>query len=186
MSLKEQQNLLARLYTDNEFREAFLSSPETVGAANGLSEAEIEDLAGVMPEELNFFAASLFWKRLREVEKFLPLTKKTLGEDFTAYFREFSQNFNPQTVKKHFEDAFEFGLFIAKQNKSEFARTIAKFECAKLEFFGLEKRIVICRMDFDLRPCLNSGQFPPFEIPAKKKRIAVWIRAGKRIRHFFI
>src|SRR6185369_7897216 len=104
MSLQEQQNLLAKLYTDAEFRRAFLSMPEKIGIENELNKIEIKEIAGIMPEELDFFADSLFWKRLREVEKFLPLTRKVLGEDFINYFRRFSQNFNPQTVKKHIED----------------------------------------------------------------------------------
>jgi hypothetical protein len=151
-----------------------------------LSKAEIEDLAAVLPEELNFFADSLFWKRLRETEKFLPLTKRVLGEYFARYFREFSQNFNPRSVKKHFEDAFYFCRFLRGQEISEFAANVMKFEQAKLEFFGLEKRLVVCRLDFDVREFLSSGdaQLPAFY--EKRKKIAVWLRRGKRVRHFFI
>ena len=176
MSLLEQQNLLAKLYTDAEFRRAFLSQPEKIGAENFLDENEIAEIFAIMPEELEFFADSLFWKRVREVEKFLPLTRKVLGEDFTTRFREFSQSFNPQTVKKHFEDALEFCRFLRAQEVSGLAKSAAKFEQAKLEFFGIEKRLVVCRLDYDVR----------MEIPEKKKKIAVWLRIGKRIKHFYI
>ncbi len=174
MSLQHQQNLLAKLYTDAEFRRAFLSEPEKIGAENDLDEAEIREIAAIMPEELNLFANSLFWKRLREVEKFLPVTHKVLGADFTKNFREFSQTFNPQTVKKHFEDALEFCRFLRAQEVSDLAKSAAKFEESKLEFFGFEKRLVVCRLDYDVR----------MEIP--KKKIAVWLRIGKRIKHFYI
>src|SRR5215213_1679726 len=123
MSLEQQQNLLAKLYTDAEFRRAFLSQPAKIGAENDFSE-----IAAIMPEELDFFADSLFWKRLREAEKFLPLTRKILGEDFTDNFREFSQQFNPQTVKKHFEDALGFARFLRKGKISDLAKNAAKFE----------------------------------------------------------
>ena len=186
MSLQEQQNLLAKLYTDAEFRRAFLSEPAKIGAENGLNEGDIREIAGIMPDELNFFADSLFWKRLREVEKFLPLTGKVLGADFSKHFREFSRTFNPQTVKKHFEDALEFCRFLRKRDISEFAANAAKFEQSKLEFFGLEKRVVVCRLDFDIRDFTPSDPHRAVEIPAKKKKIAVWIRTGKRIRHYFI
>ena len=177
MGLEQQQNLLARLYTDADFRRAFLSEPEKVGAENDLTGAEIGELAAIMPEELNFFAESLFWKRLREVEKFLPLTRKVLAADFTALFREFSQTFNPQSVKKHFEDALEFCLFLhGARDVSDLARSAAKFERSKLEFFGHEKRLVVCRLDYDLR----------MEVPEKKKVTAVWLRFGRRIRHFYV
>jgi len=186
MSLKEQQNLLAKLYTDAEFRRAFLSKPEKIGAENLLDESEISEIGEIMPEELEFFAESLFWKRLREVEKFLPLTRKLSGDDFIEHFREFSQTFHPQSVKKHFEDAFEFCRFLQKRHISEFARSAAKFERAKLEFFGLGRSFVVCRLDFDFKNFALSDDKPQVEIPEKKKKIAVWLRIGKRVRHFFI
>jgi hypothetical protein len=184
MSLQNQQNLLAKLYTDAEFRRAFLSEPAKIGAENFLSETEIREIAGIMPEELNFFADSLFSKRLRQVEKFLPLTRKVLGEVFKSTFREFSQGFNPQTVKKHFEDAFEFCGYLQKQNISKPAINAVRFERAKLAFFGLERRIAVCRLDFDIRKPEFSDRAGEFAIPEKK--IAVWLRIGKRVRHFFI
>ncbi|HEY0459098.1 MAG TPA: hypothetical protein VGC97_08070 [Pyrinomonadaceae bacterium] len=186
MSLQKQQNLLARLYTDAEFRRAFLTQPAEIGAEFGLNKAEIDEIAAVLPEELEFFADSLFWKRLREAEKFLPLTKRVLEADFTRFFREFSQNFNPQTLKKHFEDALAFTRFLQKQEISKFALTAAKFEHAKLEFFGFEKRLTICRLDFDPREFAQSEEIGGRKIPARRKKIAVWLRIGKRIRHFFI
>ena len=186
MSLQKQQNLLAKLYTDAEFRRAFLSEPEKIGAENDLSKKEIAEIAGIMPEELNFFADSLFWKRLREVEKFLPLTRKVLAKDFSKYFREFSRIFNPQSVKKHFEDARHFCLYLRAQSLTDFAESAVKFEQSKLEFFGLEKRLVVCRLDYDIRKISESDPNEQFEIPEKKAQIVVWLRFGKRIRHFFI
>lgn len=186
MSLEQQQNLLAKLYTDADFRRAFLSSPAKIGAENDLSEAEIREIAEIMPEELNFFAESLFWKRLRETEKLLPLTKKVLGEDFANLFREFSAKFNPQSIKKHFEDAREFCRFLRRQKISELAKNVAKFEASKLEFFGAERRLTVCRLDYDVRNFITADPVQPIEIPAKKKKIAVWLRLGKRIKHFFI
>jgi hypothetical protein len=183
MSLREQQNLLAKLYTDAEFRRAFLSQPEKIGAENFLDETEIAEIAAIMPEELEFFAKSLFSKRLREVGKFLPFTKNVLGADFTKQFGEFSRKSNPQTVKKHFEEALGFCRFLQTRDISEWAKNAARFERAKLEFFGLEKRFVVCRLDFELRDFTVSDRT---KMPEKKKRTAVWIRIGKRVRHFFI
>lgn len=180
MSLENQQNLLAKLYTDAEFRRVFLSAPEKIGAENDLSRAEIEEIAKVMPEELEFFAESLFWKRLREVEKFLPLTRRALDEDFTVKFREFSQNYNPQTIKKHLEDALGFCRFLQTQNISEQAKNAAKFELTKHEFFAFEKRFAVCRLSFDVVKFQQTGVWE-----ARKKR-AIWTRIGKRFRHFFI
>ena len=186
MSLQKQQDFLARLFTDEDLRQNFLSEPAKIGAENGLSEKEIEDLKAILPEELRFFADSLFWKRLREVEKFLPLTKKLLSEDFTKCFRQFSQNFNPQTVKKHFEDAIGFCKFLRAQNISELAKNAAKFEKSKLEFFGGGKRLVFCKLDFDINKIpLGNIAIETLNLE-KKTQIAVWVKIGKKNKHFFI
>jgi hypothetical protein len=186
MSLQKQQDFLARLFTDEGLRQKFLSEPDKTGTENGLSESETADLKAVLPEELGVFADSLFWKRLREVEKFLPLTKKVLDEDFTKLFREFSQNFNPQTVKKHFEDALEFCNFLRKQNSSDLSRNAAKFEQSKLGFFGGEKRFVICKLDFDFSK-IRHGETAQTALNFERKlKIAIWLKIGKKNRHFFI
>ncbi len=187
MSLQQQQDFLARLFTDENLRQNFLSEPEKIGAENNLSESEIEDLKTVLPEQLNFFADSLYWKRLREVEKFLPLTRKVLGEDFAKLFREFSQNFNPQSVKKHLEDAFEFCKFLQKQSISEFAKNAAKYERAKLEFFGYGKRFVVCKLDFDVGKFSREDAKTQSGIQEKKrKNLTIWLKIGSTTKHFTI
>ncbi|HMS42371.1 MAG TPA: hypothetical protein PKE69_19210, partial [Pyrinomonadaceae bacterium] len=178
-------NFLARLYTNTELRRAFLSEPEKIGAENGLSKTEISEFAEVLPEELNFFAESLFWKRLREVEKFLPLTKDSIGNDFIKQFRGFSQTFNPQTVKKHLEDAIGFCKFLQKKDVSEFNKNIAKFEGKKLEFYGYGKRFAVCRLNYDLREILHRTTNLQNEFP-RRKTISIWFKIGKKIKHFSI
>jgi hypothetical protein len=169
MSLLETQNFLARIYTDENLRRGFLSEPEKVGRANNLSETEIAELTEVFPEELNSFAQSLFYKRLREVEKFLPLTRKSLGENFENYFRIFADLYLPSTVKKHLEDAVEFCGYLQKdKSTSDIEKNTAKFEQAKLEFYGFEKPLVIKIFDYDIK----TNQ--------KRKYLAVWLRIGSR------
>lgn len=170
MSLLNKQNFLARLYTDENFRRRFLFEPEKLGRKNDLNENEIAEIAGIIHAELNFFADSLFWKRLREAEKFLPETKKVLGKDFTSLFRKFSQNYDPQTVKKHLEDAVEFCDFLAQNSKlSEQAKSTAKFEQSKLKFFGFGKRFVFCR--------LNNNLF------SNQKSVSFWFRLKGKTYH---
>ena len=169
MSLLEAQNFLARIYTDENLRREFLSTPEKTGKANNLSEAEIAELAEVFPDELNSFADSLFYKRLREVEKFLPLTKRILEKDFEKQFRIFANSYLPSTVKKHLEDAVEFCSYLQKnKSTSDIVKNMAKFEQAKLEFYGFEKRLVIKIFDYDVK----TNQ--------KRKHLAAWLRIGKR------
>lgn len=184
MSLQKQQDFLARLFTDESLRRNFLKDAAKVGAENGLQNAEIEDLKAVLPEEIAFFAESLYWKRLREAEKFLPLTKNCLQDNFADLFREFSQNYNPQTVKKHLEDAIEFCKFLQNTGKESNAalKNIAKFEQTKLEFFGYGKKFAFCFLNFDVAKIAETLE----PQPKKKRRVAVWLKIGGRVRHFIV
>lgn len=184
MSLHEQQNLLARLYTNAQFRREFLSEPAKIGFENGLDENEIAEIVEILPEEINFFAESLYWKRLREVEKMLPLTKEILKENFARLFREFSQNYNPQTVKKHLEDAIKFGEFLIKSDVSAIGKNAAKFEKTKLEFFGYAKRFALCKLDFDFRTIDRKGEKEQVFELKKKTIIAIWLKIGSKTKHF--
>ncbi len=189
MSLRQQQDLLARLYTDAEFRRAFLSEPAKIGAENDLSETEIAEIAGIMPEELNYFADSLFRKRLHEAEKFLPLTQAVLQDDFTEFFREFAQNFNPQIVNKHFEDALGFCDFLQKKQSAQgLAKDAAKFERAKMVFSSRMKNLCIEKFDFDIREIQKSlaenRSISQAEFPGRKT-FAIWLRIGKITKLYF-
>lgn len=166
-------------------RQNFLSAPEKIGAENNLSDTEIEDLRTVLPEQINFFAESLFWKRLREVEKLLPLTKEFLKNNFVELFRKFSQNFNPQTVKKHLEDALEFCRFLQKGDISELPKNIAKFEQTKLEFFGCGKRFAFCKLTYDIKEISRQSTKVQSDFP-RKKTIAIWLKIGKKTKYFSI
>lgn len=185
MSLLEQQNFLARLYTEEDLRREFAREPEKIGREHRLNERELAELAELLPEELNFFAETLFWKRLREVEKLLPLTRRILGRDFAGHFRAFAAGYNPQSIKKHLEDAYEFGGFLLNRPISEAARETAKFELAKLKFFGFRKTLVVCRLKFSIGE-LSAGSPQTPVAGGRKLNFAVWIRVGKQIRHFVI
>ena len=169
MSLLDTQNFLARLYTDENLRREFLSAPQKVGRENDLSEREIAEIAGVFPDELNSFADSLFWKRLREAEKLLPLTRVQLNREFERHFREFSRHYNSQSIKKHLDDALRFCEYL-RSNKTvtAAAKNAAKYERAKLQFWALNRRVVVRLLDFD--PATGE----------RKRRLAVWLRIGKK------
>lgn len=166
---------MARIFTDESLRHSFWLNPEETGRENGLNENEISQLKEIIPADLNFFADSLFHKRLHEVEKLLPLTKKALGKDFSTLFRGFSNNFQPETVKKHLEDAIEFCKYL-QTHKVEpvYTKDTAKFEQAKHEFFSLQKRLSFCVLRHNV---LNSK---------KKLGLAIWCRTGNRVHHFIL
>ena len=184
MGLSEQQNFLAKLYTDNKFREKFIAEPFKFGKVNNLSDLEIAELKEILPDEIIAFADSLFYKRLREVEKLLPLTREVFGKKFESLFRAFIQDFNPQGIKKHLEDAIEFAKFLrTKELKFVWAKDIAKLEQSKLEFSRLNKKLIISKFDFDVRG-LHQRDVEMLRELEKRKTIAIWFRIGKFHKHF--
>lgn len=178
MSLLDVQNFLARIYTDEVLRRQFSSAPEKVGTENNLTEKEVAELIGILPDEINFFADSLRWKRLREVEKLLPLTKKVLAADFESHFREFANQFTPESIKKHLEDAIRFAAFLQEAEKN-WKRDVARFESAKLEFYAGGKRFVFKIFDYDVKEISRRVAELPLNFE-KRKTFAVWLRIGKR------
>jgi len=182
MSLLDVQNFLARLYTDERLRREFLSAPEKIGKINNLNEKEIIELAEILPAELNLFADSLRWKRLREVEKLLPLTKQALAEDFEIYFREFAGVFLPATVKKHLEDAIHFAEFLQGKEKN-WKKDLAKYERAKLEFNNSSKNFIFKVFDYNIKEIFRKGAKMQSEFK-RKKTFALWLRIGKLARQF--
>jgi hypothetical protein len=184
MSLQKQQDFLARLFTDECLRQNFLSEPKKIGLANGLSDTDITELQTVLPEQLTFFADSLYWKRLREVEKFLPMTKTVLGENFKILFREFSQIYNPTSVKKHLEDAIEFCKTLqTKKLELVYAKDIAKFEQGKLEFHGCGKPFVWKMFNYNIKEILRNPRKSNLN---KRITLTIWLKIGGKIKHFWV
>lgn len=167
MSLSEQQQLLAKLYTDPNFRAAFVSDPVREGSALGLTADEIRDISSVAEREISHFADSLVWKRLREVEKKLPQTVSAMGDEFEKEFFRYSPSFNPTGIKKHYEDSVAFCSYLkSSAHVSGSARKTAAAESAKLSFFAEARSIRVCR---------TGPRFYSF---------TVWLRFGSRVIHF--
>ncbi len=182
MSLLEVQNFLARVYTDENLRREFSSAPQQIGKENNLTEKEIVELIAILPNEVNFFADSLVWKRLREVEKLLPLTKKALAEDFEKYFCEFANQFAPVSIKKHLEDAVGYTKFLqTRELAPDWIKDFVKFEQTKLEFNGYGKLFVFKQFNFNIKEISLQPANPKKEFN-RKKTFAVWLRFGKQTR----
>ena len=184
MGLKQQQDLLARLYTDPAFAKSFFAEPVSSAAEFSLSKEEADSIAASAGDEIRVFADSLIAKRLREVEKLLPFSRKLLGEGFFDSFHLHAASFNPTSVKKHLEDAIEFSEFIKKDASTDrLAQDVIAFETAKLRHFANGRRLTVCSLRHDIRPILN-GQAA--ERAHRRRTIAVWLRIKEKQRFFFI
>lgn len=176
MSLLEQQNFLARIYTDPRVRDQFVSEPETVGLEYGLNPSEIDDLKTVAGDDIVFFSDSLIWKRLREVERLLPRTRKALGADFCSFFFKFAPAFNPQHTRKHYEDAVKFCDYVEAETIAVSVKNAARYEKAWLTFINERPLVTCCR--------LSRDRNPDTEIRTGRLGLVVWIGVAGRTFHF--
>lgn len=182
MGLLEQQNFLARIYTDETLRRSFIADPASCGGDNDLSENDIRDLQSIIAAEIESFAETLYFKRLHEVERMLFLTARELGPEFRKLFKIFSNDFIPNAVRKHLQDALEFAEFLRSEEEIQpWIKDLAKFERSRLEFHNCERRFVILHLKYDLRNRLTE---PMAREPVRRRTFAVWLRAGKRNFHF--
>lgn len=179
MSLQEQQNFLARLYTDPHIRARFFADPGKVGVDHGLVEAEIANLLAVASDEIAFFSKSLVWKRFREVVKLLPLTRQALGDDFRTQFFDFAPTFNPQSTKKHYEDAVAFSKWVeAEPHMPVLVKNATAFERTRLTFLTESRLFSFCKLERTAQ-LPHSGPIVPGRFG-----FAVWLRLGQQVRHF--
>jgi hypothetical protein len=177
MGLAEIQNVLARLYTDSELRGRFIKDGLTVGRELGLDEKEAELFSQISSDELSFFSDSLVWKRLNEVEKLLPLTRKILGEQFKELFQTFAPTYNPHKIKKHLEDAIAFCDYLQKSTATDWVLDLIRLEQSRLEFNGMNRKIIVKRFRYDVFEITKkSAREETFESIRKKNWIGIWLR----------
>ncbi len=139
MSLRSEQDLLARLYTDPDLRRRFMGEPKDVGRDFGVAAETAAQLAAVAGDELDYFSETLFWKRFNEVAKLLPESRAAIGDGFEQRFREFAAGFVPDSIRKHLDDAYEFtGYLLAN---GEHAAVVSR-ERARLAFYGYARNFV--------------------------------------------
>lgn len=181
MNLQKQQDLLARLYTDNAFRSEFLKRPSLFAEGLGVSPNKASALASVATSEVEWFAESLVSKRLREVRKMLPMTEQEIGaKEFARRFREFADEFSPTSVKKHLEDSLAFAAVLIKDPSVETSeRSMARFESRRLRHNAYDKRFSVCILRHDPRRVTGFTTYD------KRPGIGIWIAIGAWSRIFF-
>lgn len=182
MPLHDQQNFLAKLLTDDGLRASFLQNPDDTGRKEGMAEGDLATLKAINPDDLDFFAVSLVNKRLGEVEKLLPFSLQAIGKKkFREMFKEFSDGYVPEGIKKHLEDALEFGRLLQRHKDGrDWQRDAIKFDTANLLFYSGRKNLLIRVLRYDLA----FGERRLRKHPFRKLQVALWIRFGAWARHF--
>lgn len=115
MSLMQQQQVLARLLTDPEFRAHFEQDGPATLASLGLELKDREALLALAQKQLQLFAESLLQKRLHMVQKLLPRSYELMGETFRDLFRRYASQPIPDTSQKHLHDALQFVRFLRRE-----------------------------------------------------------------------
>lgn len=187
MGLKEQQDLLARLYTDAELLSKFTVDPERIAAQFRLRRSEVRDLSALSSLEVQWYSDSLFRKRFREVKKLLPMTSNMIVEIFEPLFREFSSGYAPSSVKKHLEDALAFSNWLLNGNHLDpLPADLMRFESTRLRHYAEGRRFSFCTLSHDMRPVIALvGSSSESDI-RPRKCAAVWLSLGRRTRFYFL
>lgn len=195
MGLAQVQRLLAELYTDPALRERFFAEPQQVGAPYGLTADETHQLGQLPAKQVSFFASSLRRKRLNDVARLLPLTRRALGKTFARLFWRYADTFIPQGVKKQRQDALAFSSFvqrIARVQPVEPPRAVEllRYEAAWVRAAAPGACLIVRRFQEPISSLLRGAE------PGKEREeharsiptqptIAFWFRPapGSRLRH---
>jgi hypothetical protein len=187
MGLAEQQALLARIYTDATLREEFFTAPLDMAAQWGLSADDAQHLARLPSHQVSQFAASLYTKRLNEVQHLVPCTLRALGERFAPLFRLYVPTHVPQGTRKHPDDAIAFVDYLhrsaSQQNVAPWIIDVARYEAAWLYMMNPSHRSLIRRFRYPVGkmiPMLAQQQVPT--IPARQASVALWLRLTPKSR----
>lgn len=131
MNLKDYQTLLAKLYTDKNFRNSFWENPKKIGELFGIDEKTALELATQNKIDIERYGQILINKRLNAFENICPKVTKWLGNRLSHYFEKFSPKNLEDTPDRYTKEAFYFVEFLEKQ------------EIFKQELSEFEKQIII-------------------------------------------
>lgn len=191
MGLKQQQQALARLYTDAALRAKFRANPRVASAALGLTVEEANQIASIPSQKIDRFAQSLHRKRADEVRTLLPYTCRALGESFETLFTNHADQYCPQGCHKHQDDALRFAKFLCNpmfyEKVAACVIDIVRFESTVLRVHESKTRLFVRIFRHDVRQLIrkiDDGQ----QIADKAHRLSfgIWIRFRSLKRSYFI
>jgi hypothetical protein len=189
MGLREVQGALARLFTDEALRSAFLKNPAGAGPMLGLDENDAAMLGTLAPRDLRQFANSLRSKRLLDARKAMPLTARALGESFAGHLQESS----PHAGARLAEQAIALAVRIAALARAQkiapaWVGDLARYEAA---FVAVAPRRFALRMARFAYPVgliaasLQAGATPGAIAP--RATFGIWARrpAGRLFHRLY-
>lgn len=180
MALGDVQAALARLFTDEAARQAFLQDPADAGRSLGLELDDCSTLARLAPEALRRFAGSLKSKRALDARKMLPLTARTLGDAFAAHYSAAVSPLAPGVHRSAQAQAFAVrlqALARARQLAPAWIGDLARYEATFVEAsrqrFGLRLRLFRFAVGSIAFALLGGGAVG---VVAPRRSLGVWVR----------
>ena len=150
MTLLGMQTVLAQLYTDRVFREAFFADPIAMCARSQLSEAERHQLAALDRLQVERYAWSLQGKRLHLVRVLLPATANTLSEQFAPLFCAYCDT-QPSALE-YVEEAIAFTTFLSVAGITEPAYMDDLLTCERMHLEVLYALAGASPQDIEITP----------------------------------
>jgi hypothetical protein len=142
------------LYTNSIFRNEFIADKKSFYHNHAFSPETITFLEALSIPQLTFFAEGLLKKRMHEVRSLLPLSVKLMRKTFTELFLKFSDQYTPNGIHKHQEDAIQFVEYVLgqlkKTNIDQFGHSVMLYEQEQLRCFINPKKYRISFYKYDL------------------------------------
>jgi hypothetical protein len=176
------QEILNRLYTDKIFRTEFCSDKRLFFSKYSIVSGEaVTFLEAISAEQVQFFSQGLLAKRFHAVKQLIPASIKLADHSLAEYWKQFSQDYLPSGIHKHYDDAIHFLLFLfSKNTKTDyFIKEVLRYEMLLLRNFVApsKRKISYHRFDFvkEYRNIVrNDSTFRPLP-----KRTIIYWRSGK-------
>jgi hypothetical protein len=188
MALAQVQAALARLFTDEAARNAFLEDPQSSARALGLDDDDAATLAGLAPQAIRRFAGGLAAKRVLDARKMTPLTARVLGPAFAEHFHAATAPLAPgagrvaqaRALAERLAAAARAGA-VAPEWIGDLARYEAAFVEASHRWFGV--RLLLFRFPIGAIASQRRGE-RPIDAPGRQATFGVWARTpGGRLLH---
>lgn len=187
MKLASYQQFLARVYTQQDFRNEFFKHPVYTGNKHGI-EAEIAlQLAEECKRQIQFFSQALLNKRYGALKHFYPLLLEVWEKPFQQYFYEYAAQNILKDQDRYAEDALEYGSFLLKIKKKEIDQSGILFLYDLIDFSRLQIRsdknyLRIKKIKYDWKSYVSDPARP--RVAKKRSGWYVHFRCWRVIRVF--
>ena len=185
MGLAEIEQLLTRLETDETLRARFVENPFALAREMGLTAAESRQLRREAEARYDSFAASPRDRRVVEMGKLLPLTRKVLGGRFAAHLQRYAATHRSGGIERLFGDALDFGDYLEGRLREErvgsgWTLDLLRYEKPRLKASDPNRRLVVAVFRHDVSRLVRSvARKEARPAVARRPSVAVWWRSKR-------